>query len=41
MSVVVAADLFDPGLIRFSELWPDSETLTRHLNARDRSNAIR
>jgi quinol monooxygenase YgiN len=28
-----AEDLFDPGLIRFSELWPDHETLARHLQA--------
>jgi quinol monooxygenase YgiN len=29
----VAEDPFDPGLIRFSELWPDDESLTRHLQA--------
>ena len=29
----VAEDLFDPGLIRFSELWPDHESLARHLRA--------
>lgn len=29
----VAEDLFDPGLIRFSELWPDFESLERHLSA--------
>jgi quinol monooxygenase YgiN len=29
----VAEDPFDPGLVRFSELWPDHETLTRHLEA--------
>ncbi|MEW5756476.1 MAG: putative quinol monooxygenase [Pseudomonadota bacterium] len=29
----VAEDLFDPGLIRFSELWPNRESLARHLNA--------
>lgn len=29
----VAEDPFDPGLIRFSELWPDRESLTRHLTA--------
>jgi quinol monooxygenase YgiN len=29
----VAEDLFDPGLIRFSELWPDRESLERHLQA--------
>jgi quinol monooxygenase YgiN len=29
----VGQDPFDPGLIRFSELWPDRESLTRHLNA--------
>ncbi len=28
-----AEDLFDPGLIRFSELWPDQESLARHLQA--------
>ena len=26
----VAEDLFDPGLLRFSELWPDEESLARH-----------
>ena len=29
----VAEDTFDPGLIRFSELWPDRESLARHLTA--------
>ena len=29
----VAEDPFDPGLIRFSELWPDKESLDRHLQA--------
>jgi quinol monooxygenase YgiN len=29
----VAEDPFDPGLIRFSELWPDHASLTRHLKA--------
>lgn len=29
----VAEDPFDPGLIRFSELWPDHESLARHLRA--------
>lgn len=29
----VAEDLFHPGLIRFSELWPDRESLARHLKA--------
>jgi len=29
----VAEDPFDRGLIRFSELWPDHETLERHLHA--------
>lgn len=29
----VAEDTFDPGLIRFSELWPDRESLARHLKA--------
>jgi quinol monooxygenase YgiN len=27
----VAEDLFDPGLIRFSETWPDKATLDRHM----------
>jgi quinol monooxygenase YgiN len=29
----VAEDIFDPGLIRFSELWPDHDSLARHLKA--------
>jgi len=29
----VAEDPFDPGLIRFSELWPDRESLNQHLQA--------
>lgn len=29
----VAEDLFDPGLIRFSELWPNHESLDSHLKA--------
>lgn len=29
----VAEDPVDPGLIRFAELWPDSESLARHLQA--------
>lgn len=29
----IAEDLFDPGLVRFSELWPDRESLGRHLQA--------
>lgn len=29
----VARDLDDPGLLRFSELWPDHETLTSHFKA--------
>lgn len=29
----VAEDPFDPGLIRFSELWPDHASLDRHLQA--------
>lgn len=33
ISYDVAEDPFDPGLIRFSELWPDRETLDRHLLA--------
>ena len=29
----VSEDPFDPGLIRFSELWPDHASLARHLQA--------
>jgi len=29
----VAEDPFDKGLIRFSELWPNRESLDKHLNA--------
>lgn len=29
----VAEDVFDPGLIRFSEIWPDPMSLQRHLQA--------
>lgn len=29
----VAEDPFDPGLIRFSELWPDKASLEHHLKA--------
>jgi quinol monooxygenase YgiN len=29
----IAIDPFDPGLIRFSELWPNHESLSRHLVA--------
>jgi quinol monooxygenase YgiN len=29
----VAEDPFVPGLVRFSELWPNHETLSRHLQA--------
>lgn len=29
----VAEDLFEPGLVRFSELWPDRESLEKHLVA--------
>jgi len=29
----VAEDPFDPGLIRFSELWPDQASLDKHLIA--------
>lgn len=29
----VAEDPFDPGVIRFSELWPDNASLQRHLQA--------
>lgn len=29
----VAEDPFDPGLIRFAELWPDHDSLARHLQA--------
>ena len=28
-----AEDLFDPGLIRFSEAWPSAELLAKHLQA--------
>jgi quinol monooxygenase YgiN len=33
ISYNVAEDIFDLGLIRFSELWPDNETLSQHLKA--------
>lgn len=33
ISYDVAIDPFDPGLIRFSELWPDHESLKKHLDA--------
>lgn len=29
----VAEDPFDPGLVRFAELWPDHQSLERHLQA--------
>lgn len=29
----VSQDAFDPGVIRFSELWPDQATLDRHMQA--------
>jgi quinol monooxygenase YgiN len=29
----LAEDVFEPGLIRFSETWPDKETLERHMQA--------
>ena len=29
----VAIDPFDPGVIRFSELWPDAQSLERHIQA--------
>jgi quinol monooxygenase YgiN len=29
----VAEDPFDPGLVRFSELWPSRDSLERHLQA--------
>ena len=29
----VAEDPFDKGLVRFSELWPDRESLEKHLKA--------
>lgn len=29
----VAEDISDPGLLRFSELWPDHDSLARHLQA--------
>jgi len=33
ISYDIAVDPFDPGLIRFSELWPDRASLERHLTA--------
>ena len=33
IAYAVAVDLFDPGLIRFSELWPNRESLAGHLKA--------
>ena len=33
ISYDVAEDPFDPGLIRFSELWPNRESLMKHLDA--------
>lgn len=33
ISYDAAEDLFEPGLIRFSELWPDRATLEKHLRA--------
>lgn len=33
ISYEVAEDPFDPGLIRFSELWPNHESLKKHLGA--------
>lgn len=33
ISYDVAEDPFDPGLIRFSELWPNQESLIKHLSA--------
>jgi quinol monooxygenase YgiN len=33
VSYDVAEDLFDPGLIRYSEEWPDQAALDRHLTA--------
>ncbi|MBT2187672.1 putative quinol monooxygenase [Sphingobium nicotianae] len=29
----VGEDILEPGLLRFSELWPDQESLTRHIAA--------
>ena len=29
----VAEDIFEPGLVRFSEQWPDAESLQAHLRA--------
>jgi quinol monooxygenase YgiN len=29
----VAEDPFDPGVVRFAELWPDAAALERHLQA--------
>ena len=33
VSYDVAEDLFDPGLVRYAEEWPDQATLERHLTA--------
>lgn len=33
ISYDAAEDVFEPGLIRFSEEWPDQQTLDRHLAA--------
>jgi quinol monooxygenase YgiN len=29
----VAEDVMEPGLLRFSEFWPDAESLARHIQA--------
>ncbi len=29
----VAEDVFDPGVLRFSEIWPNREVLEKHLQA--------
>lgn len=29
----VGQDVLEPGLLRFSEIWPDQESLTRHIAA--------
>lgn len=29
----VAEDMLEPGLLRFSELWPDADTFARHMIA--------
>jgi quinol monooxygenase YgiN len=33
IAYVIGEDPYDPGLVRFSELWPDHDSLARHLRA--------